>query len=77
MSLLPFARILIILGVILLVAGGVLYLAAKLGLPFFNLPGDVHIERENFTCILALGTSLLLSILLTVGINLLARFLSR
>ena len=77
MSLLPIARILIILGVIFLVAGGALYLAAKLGLPFFNLPGDIYIERENFTCGLALATSLLLSILLTVGLNLLARFLSR
>jgi hypothetical protein len=77
MSLLPFARILIILGVVLLVSGGALYLVAKLGLPFLNLPGDIYIERENFTCVLALGTSLLLSILLTVGLNLLARFLSR
>ena len=77
MSLLPFARILIIVGAILLVTGGFLYLAAKVGLPLFNLPGDIHIERENFSCVLALGTSILLSILLTVGLNLLARFLNR
>jgi hypothetical protein len=77
MSLLPFARILIILGIIFLAAGGVLYLVARGGLPLFNLPGDIRIERENFTCVLALGTSILLSILLTIGLNLLARLLNR
>ena len=77
MSLLPFARILIFLGVVFLVAGGLLYLAAKIGLPFFNFPGDIRIERENFTCMIGLGTSILLSILLTVGLNILARFLNR
>lgn len=77
MSLLPLARILIVLGVIFLVAGGALYLAAKVGVPFFNLPGDIHIERENFSCVLALGTSILLSILLTIVLNLLARLLGR
>lgn len=77
MSLLPLARILIIAGIVLLIAGGLLYLAARFGLSYFNLPGDIHIERENFTCVLALGTSILLSILLTVGLNLLARLLNR
>ena len=77
MNFLPFARILILIGIIFLVTGGVLYLVAKLGLPLFNLPGDLHIERENFSCVLAIGTSILLSILLTVGLNLLARLLNR
>jgi len=76
-SLIPLARILIITGVIFLVTGGLLYLAAKSGLPIFNLPSDIRIERENFTCIFALGTSILLSILLTVGLNFLARLLNR
>ena len=77
MSLLPFARILIIIGVICLVAGVTLYVATKIGLPLFSLPGDIRIERENSTCVIALGTSILLSILLTVGLNILARLLNR
>jgi len=77
MSLLPLARIFIFLGVIFLVVGGLLYLVAKVGFPLFNLPGDIRIERGNLTCVVALGTSLLLSILLTVGLNLLARWLNR
>ena len=77
MSVIPFARILMILGVIFLISGGLLYIFGKAGFPLFNLPGDIHIERDNFSCVLALGTSILLSILLTVGFNLLARFLNR
>jgi hypothetical protein len=76
-SLLPLARILIVIGVIFFVTGTLLYLFAKVGLPLFNLPGDIRIERENFTCVFALGTSILLSILLTIGLNILARFLNR
>jgi len=76
-SLLPLARTLIVIGIVFLVAGILVYLAVKVGLPLFNLPGDIRIERENFTCIFALGTSILLSILLTVGLNILARFLNR
>jgi len=62
---------------VFLITGGLLYLAARFGLPLLNLPGDIRIERENFTCILALGTSILLSLLLTIGLNLLARLLNR
>jgi hypothetical protein len=76
-SLLPLARILIIVGVILLVVGILLYLAAKVGLPLFNLPGDIRIKRENFSCVFALGTSILLSILLTIGLNIIVRLLNR
>jgi len=76
-SLLPLARTLIVIGIVFLVAGILVYLAAKVGLPLFNLPGDIRIERENFSCIFALGTSILLSILLTVGLNILARFINR
>ena len=74
MSLLPLARFLIIIGVIFLVTGGLLYLAAKIGLPLFSLSGDLHFEWENISCVIALGTSILLSILLTIGLNMLTRF---
>lgn len=72
---LQLARIIIILGVVLLVVGGLLYLAARLNLPLGRLPGDIRIERDNFSCMFFLGTSILLSILLTIILNLIARFL--
>lgn len=71
------ARFLILLGLALIAIGSLLYLVARLGLPLGRLPGDIRIERQNFTCVFALGTSLLLSIVLTVLLNLLARLLNK
>jgi hypothetical protein len=71
------ARLFIFLGLLLVIAGGVLLLLARLGVPLGRLPGDIRVERGNLTCFFALGTSILLSILLTLGLNLLARFLNK
>lgn len=73
----PIARFFLLLGVIFLVIGGLLFLAARLGLTPGRLPGDIRIEGSNFTCLIGLGTSLLLSILLTVLLNLLLRWLGK
>lgn len=74
---LQLARTLMIFGVIILATGGLLYLVAKLNLPLGRLPGDIVIQRGNFTCIFPLVTSILLSILLTLLLSLLARYLNR
>ena len=70
-------RLLMIFGVVLFVIGGLLYLAGRIGLPLGNLPGDIRIQRENFTCVIPLATSIILSILLTLGLNFLIRFLNK
>lgn len=70
-------KVLMILGATLLLVGGGLYLAGKLNLPLGRLPGDIRIEREGFTCIFPLVTSIILSILLTLGLNLLAKWLNK
>jgi hypothetical protein len=66
-----------ILGAVLLVVGGGLYLAGKSGLPLGHLPGDIRIERENFTCIFPLATMILVSVVLTIVLNLLAKWLNK
>jgi hypothetical protein len=70
----PIARFIIILGIVLIVIGGLLYLAGRLNLPLGRLPGDIRIGSGNATCVIALGTSILLSIVLTVLLNLIGRF---
>jgi hypothetical protein len=70
-------RILMIAGVALVVIGGIVYLLGRAGISFGRLPGDIRIERGNLTCVIALGTSILLSIALTVILNLLARILRK
>jgi hypothetical protein len=71
------ARILVILGLVMIVAGGLIYLAARLNLPLGHLPGDIRIESGNITCLFPLATMILLSILLTVGLNLVIRLLNK
>jgi len=62
-------RTLIVLG--LLVAGvGVLM---TLGLPIGRLPGDFTIRRGNFTFYFPLASSIIASIVLTLGMMLLGR----
>ena len=73
----PFARLLIFLGTILIIAGGGLYLLAKTGVQLGRLPGDIRFQTSNMTCVIALGTSIFLSVLLTLALNLLARFLNK
>ncbi len=71
----PFGQIgkfLIITGVIIILLGGLLFLVGKI--PFIGrLPGDIIIERKNFTFYFPLGTSILLSIILSLLLWLLSR----
>lgn len=60
-------------GLIILLLGGLLFLAGKLNLPLGRLPGDIRIQRGSLTCLIPLGTTILLSIVLTVVFNLIAR----
>jgi hypothetical protein len=69
------ARILIITGVMLVLVGGLVYLAARAGLPLGRLPGDIRIGNGNFTCFVPLATTLLLSIVLTILLNLIIRLI--
>jgi hypothetical protein len=59
------------LGFVLVLVGGAFLLASKLGIT--RLPGDVLWKRGNFTFYLPLGLMILLSILLTIALNLFAR----
>ena len=70
-------RWLILIGAVLLVTGGVFVLLSRLGVSWDRLPGNIRIQTENMTCVFALGASIFLSILLTVILNLAARFLNR
>lgn len=71
------ARLFIILGLVMLLLGGALYLAARLNIPLGRLPGDIRIQSENVTCIFPLVTMILVSIVLTVVLNVVIRLLNR
>lgn len=65
------ARILVFGGLAVALVGLLLFAASRLGLS--RLSGDIVIERGNFSFALLLGTSLLLSIVLTVVLNIVVR----
>ena len=58
------ARIIIILGAALIALGVILPYVAKLDF-FGKLPGDIKIERENFSFYFPIATCIVLSVLLT------------
>ena len=65
------ARLLIILGVVLVALGVLWPMIAKLGVG--RLPGDIVIERENSRLYIPIVTSLIISIVLSVVLWLLNR----
>jgi len=58
------ARFLITLGVILIVVGLAWPLLAKLGLG--RLPGDIHVEREEFSFFFPITTGLIISVIVSL-----------
>jgi hypothetical protein len=65
-------RLLILFGVVAIVAGVLLLLLPRV--PWLGrLPGDVVVQRERFTLYVPLATSLVLSIVLTILLNLFFR----
>ncbi len=55
-------RLLIVLGLVIAGIG----LLVTLGLPLGRLPGDIVVRRDNFTFYVPLGTSILVSVVLTL-----------
>ena len=71
------ARLFIILGVVFLVVGGFIYLSALFHLPLGHLPGDIHIHGKNVDIIFPLATCILISIVLSILINLILRIIKK
>jgi hypothetical protein len=65
------SRVLIVFGLVLVALGLLWPIIGKLGLG--HLPGDIVIERENFRLYLPLGTSLLVSVVLSLVLWLINR----
>jgi hypothetical protein len=71
------ARLLVIGGILLILLGGGVYLAAKFGLPLGRLPGDIRIEGENGSFYFPITTSILVSVIFTIVLNVIARLLRK
>ncbi len=67
-------RVLILFGIILILLGLLMTVFPKL---LFRLPGDIHIEGENYSIYIPIATSILLSVILTLLLNLFLWFINR
>ena len=61
-----FGKLLIIVGVLIAVVGFLLMLGPRLPFRLGRLPLDIHYQRDNFSFYFPLGTSILLSIILSL-----------
>jgi len=67
-------KFLVILGIIIAVVGALLLLFRNTGIPFVGkLPGDIVIQKKNFTFYFPIVTSIILSVMLSLIFYLLGR----
>jgi hypothetical protein len=62
------------LGVLLAIVGAALLLAARFGVPLGRLPGDISYRGKSVSVFFPLGTSILVSVVLSVILYLISRF---
>ncbi len=67
-------RMLLMAGTLLIVGGLLVLLAARVGFPLGRLPGDLAWRGRHGALLVPLGTSLLLSLVLSLFFWLLGRF---
>jgi hypothetical protein len=72
-------RLLLVLGAGVMVSGGLLLLVSRIpGInQLFNLPGDIRIETSGFSCFFPIVSMILISLVLTIVINVVIRLLNR
>ena len=63
-------------GAALLVLGGLIWLMGKAPL-LGHLPGDIHFQRGNVSCFFPLTTMVILSVLLSLVLNIVIRLLRK
>jgi hypothetical protein len=73
----PSVRLFIILGIAFLVIGGLLFVLGKFNISLGHLPGDFHIEGEQGSFYFPLTTCILISVLLTILVNLTLRIFKK
>lgn len=68
------AKVIIGAGVVLVLVGGVILLLGKLGINLGQLPGDIHVEGERSFFHFPIVTCIIVSVVLTVLLNVLSRW---
>ena len=67
------AKIIIVIGVVLVIVGLVMLFLQKVPFPG-KLPGDIVIKKENFTFYFPFATSIIISIIVSLILYLISKF---
>ena len=77
MDLQSLGRMLLLIGGVVALIGLLLLIGGRF-LPWLGrLPGDIQIQRGNVSCFFPLATSIIVSLLLTIVLNVIIRLLNR
>jgi FtsH-binding integral membrane protein len=71
------AKILVLLGFGLILTGGVIYLFSRMNINFNRLPGNFFYQGENFSVYIPCVASIIISIILTILLNLFVRMMNK
>lgn len=67
-------KALLMVGLLLAVLGTALMLAGRFGIPLGRLPGDITYQKKNLTVFIPLGTMFVVSLVLSLILNLFSRW---
>lgn len=70
-------RWLVTVGLVVVILGGIIWLAARLFPNLSQLPGTIRIQSGGLTCIFPILASLILSVVLTILLNVIARIVNK
>ena len=70
-----FGRWMIVIGLGIAAIGVLMVVLSRMGLPIGRLPGDLRLQGENVTCLIPMASMILISLLLTIALNVLLRLL--
>ena len=77
MDLSTLSKWIIFAGLGLIVLGSLLWVLGRSGLPLGKLPGDIRYESEKFSFYFPIVTFVVISIVLTILLNIIIRFLRK
>jgi hypothetical protein len=79
MDLNSLGRLVLLIGIVLVVLGGMLIVFSRVPVlkHLGHLPGDIHVEGKNYACAFPLVSMLIISLLLSLALNLIIRLFNR
>jgi hypothetical protein len=70
-------KYMMVAGALLIIGGAVIMLLSRTNIPIGRLPGDIRIEGENGSFYFPITSSILASVVFSILLNLIGKFLNK